>query len=322
MAYLANRGDDMEMRHLKLAFDLGRTRFVFYSPRDRESVKNVIADADVVVNLIGKYYETGQPMLTNTFPYIKYRTNYSFRNANVDVAYTIADVCREMQVDHLVHVSSASASPTARSEWSRTKYEGELAVREAFPWATIIRPTQMFGYQDRFLNWFANCAKWYRCIPLVDGGTDILTQPVWVGDVAKTILRVCDDAETFAGRDVDCFGPNDFSYHELATFVNQIVDSDTEKPVIGIPYPIFRRMGKVMQWVRDPLITADWVDVMSENFLPRMAPEDYAKQTDEKTKVLTMADFGITAEAIEKEAFLSLHGYRKGGRFHRMDGYH
>ena len=55
MTYLANRGDDMEMRHLKVNYDLGRTRFVFYSPRDTESIKEVISDADVVVNIIGKY---------------------------------------------------------------------------------------------------------------------------------------------------------------------------------------------------------------------------------------------------------------------------
>ena len=44
MAYLANRGDDMEMRHIKTQFDLGRCKNVFYSPRDIDSVKEVIAE--------------------------------------------------------------------------------------------------------------------------------------------------------------------------------------------------------------------------------------------------------------------------------------
>ena len=192
MSYLANRGDDMEMRQLKVNFELGRSRFVLYSTRDVDSIKEVIADADVVVNMIGKYHETGKPVTTSSFPYIKYQPNYTLYDTNVTIARTLAEVCKVMQVDHLVHVSSASASPLSKSEWSRTKYEGELAVRDAFPWATIIRPTQLFGRMDRLLNWFARMQTWNRMVPLVDGGK-ALTQPVWVGDVAKTILRVCDD---------------------------------------------------------------------------------------------------------------------------------
>ena len=56
--YMPNRGDELEMRHLKPMFDLGRSWLPFYSPRDKDSIRNVIADADVVVNLVGKYYET------------------------------------------------------------------------------------------------------------------------------------------------------------------------------------------------------------------------------------------------------------------------
>ena len=68
------------------------------------------------------------------------------------MAQTIAEVCKEMQVDNLVHLSSASASPDSKSRSSRIKYEGELAVKEAYPWATIIRPTHIFGKDDLFLS--------------------------------------------------------------------------------------------------------------------------------------------------------------------------
>lgn len=58
MTYIGNRGDDLEMRFLKPMFELGRSRIEFYSPRDRDSIAQVIADADVVINCIGKYYGT------------------------------------------------------------------------------------------------------------------------------------------------------------------------------------------------------------------------------------------------------------------------
>lgn len=319
MAYLANRGDDMEMRHLKVQFDLGRSKNVFYSPRDIESVKEVIADADIVVNMIGKYYESGQPIQIPKFPYFKYDINYSFHDANVKIPYMLAELCKEMQVDNFVHVSSASANPESKSEWSRTKYEGELAVKEAYPWATIVRPTQIFGRSDRCTKWFANVSLAYRCVPLVDDGK-ALTQPVWVNDVAQTILAICDNPAKFEGREVDCFGPEDYSYKELAEFVNAITERN--QPHFGVPHSVARKAAELLQYMRDPSFTPDTVDQMAENFLPRMTQSEYDAQLDEATKILTMKDLGIIATPVEKEAFSYLHAYRFGGHFYRTEGYH
>ena len=243
MAYFGNRGDELEMRHCKLSFDLGRSRFVFYNPRDRDSIREVIADADVVVNMIGKYYETGQPVTTNTFPFVTYRQNYSFEETNVDIPRTLAEICLEMQVDNFIHVSSASASPNAISEWSRTKYAGEQAIKEVYPWATIVRPTQIFGKDDRLLHWFARMAQWHRAVPLLDGGHS-LTQPVHVSDVARTIQKICDDPGKFVGRQVDCFGPTDYTYLELANFVNDITERD--RPIFNMPRWYYRKMAQVL----------------------------------------------------------------------------
>jgi NADH dehydrogenase (ubiquinone) 1 alpha subcomplex subunit 9 len=310
----------MDMRHLKTQFDLGRCKNVFYSPRDIDSVKEVIADADVVVNLISKYHETGQPVQTSTFPYVKYETNYSFHDMNVKIPAMLAEVCTEMQVDYFVHVSSASANPDSKSEWSRTKYEGEMAVREIYPWATIIRPTQLFGSRDRLTQWFAKAAFTYRFVPLVDDGK-ALTQPVYVNDVAQTILAVCDDAGKFVGRDIDCFGPTDYTYKELAQFVNDITDRNV--PQISLPYGIARQLSEVLQYQREPLLTPDTVDQWTEDFVPRLKDQAaYDAQTDDATKILTMKDLGIVPTRIEKEAFSYLHAYRFGGHFFRTEGYH
>lgn len=319
MAYVANRGDDLELRHLKTQFELGRLRYVFYSPRDVDSVREVIADADVVVNMIGKYYESGQPVQIPKFPYVSYQINYSFHDTNVKIPAMLAEVCKEMQVDHFVHVSSASANPDSVSEWSRTKYEGEQAVREIYPWATIVRPTQLFGRTDRLTKWFANLLHRYPVVPLVNGGTS-LTQPVYVHDVAKAIFAVCDDSEKFAGRDLDCFGPNDFTYKELLEFVDDIVDKNRLQ--IDVPYSVLRKMSEFLQYRRDPLFTPDTVDQMIENFLPRMTQAEYDAQPDNDKKILTMKDLGIVPTPIEKIAFGYLYQYRKGGHFFRVKGYH
>lgn len=300
-------------------FDLGHTRFVFYNPRDVDSMREVIADADVVINLISKPYESTQPIQTNKFPYIGFQTNFSFEDVNVKIAKQIAELCVEMQVDHLIHVSSANARPDHPSAWARTKYLGEQAVKETFPWATIVRPTQLFGTEDKFLHFYANFAKTFGFIPLIDKG-QALTQPVWAVDVAKTIMRITDNPRKFEGRTVDCFGPSDYTHDELARFVLDLTEQSS-KPIVPFPKPVYMAMAKAMGNQAMISMNEDIAKVWAEDFLPAMTAEEYKAQP-ESNRILTMADFGITATPIEKEAFSYLHRFREAGHFGRVDGYH
>jgi NADH dehydrogenase (ubiquinone) 1 alpha subcomplex subunit 9 len=318
MTYLGNRGDDLEMRFLKPMFELGRSRFTFYSPRDRDSMAEVIADADLVVNCIGKYYETKTLATKESFPYADYKVNYSFKETNVDIPKTIAELCTEMQVDNLIHVSSINASPDSTSVWAQTKFEGEVAVKEAYPWATIVRPSQLFGVEDNFLNWFAYMGARAPVIPLMEGG-HALTQPVYAIDVADAIQRIIDDPEKFEGRTVDCFGPQDYSYKELAEFVCDITHQKTK--TFDLPKDVGRLVGKGMNLMGKPKLTPDMIELWSEDFLPSMTQEEYdAMPTSEK--IYTMKDFGIKATPMEKIAFNYLHRFREGSHFDTSAGYH
>lgn len=299
-------------------FDLGHTRFCYYSPRDVDSMRNVIADADIVINLISKHYESHQPVQTDKFPYIGMQKNFSFQDVNVGIAKQIAELCVEMQVDHLIHVSAAGVSADHPSEWARTKFEGEQAVRETFPWATIVRPTQLFGTEDRFLHFFANMAKFYRMVPVIKDGQS-LTQPVWVVDVAKAIHRITDDPTKFEGRTLDCFGPSDYTHEELAKFVLDI--AEISRPVVKLPEQAFMMLAKFLARQDLVLMNEDLAKVWGTDFIPEMTPEAYKSQEAED-KLLTLEDLGITATPIEKEAFHYLHRFRVAGHFGRVDGYH
>lgn len=318
MTYIANRGDDMEMRFLKPMFELGRSRFKFYSPRDKDSMAEVIADADLVINMTGKYYETKQLVEKKGFPYFDYTYNYTFQETNVEIPKMIAELCTEMQVDNLIHVSSINASPDSKSTWARTKYEGEMAVKEAFPWATVVRPSQMFGHEDRLLNWFALLAARLPAVPLFEGG-HALTQPVYAVNVAEAIQKIVDAPEKFEGRTVDCFGPQDYSYKELAEFVFDITSQET--PTVDVPRDMAKIGAKGFNLLGHPLMTPDMVDLWSEDFIPSKTQEEYDDMTA-KEKIYTLKDFGIKATPIEKIAFSYLHRFREGGHFKLEKGYH
>uniref|UniRef100_A0A7S2VZI2 NAD-dependent epimerase/dehydratase domain-containing protein n=1 Tax=Eucampia antarctica TaxID=49252 RepID=A0A7S2VZI2_9STRA len=319
MTTMGNRGDDMEVRFLKPMFELGRSKFEFYSPRDRDSMAEVIGDADIVINMIGKYYETKALSNIEKFPYLEYKTNFTYKETNVDIARTIAELCTEMQVDNLIHVSSMAATPDTTSEWAKSKYEGELAVKEAYPWATIIRPTQLFGPEDRFLNWFANAANMYPVVPLIDGG-HALTQPVYMADVAAVIEKVVDNPEQFEGRQIDCFGSNDFSYKELAQFVYDITGQ--EPSLFDTPKSVALSVAKLLQYQGRPMITPSLVELWNQDYIPPMTQEEYDAEPESENKVYTMKDLGIEATLIEKIAFSYMHRFREGGHFILAKGYH
>ena len=77
------------------------------------------------------------------------------RRVHVDGARNVAEAAAAAGVRALVHVSAIGADAASPSAYGRTKGEGEAAVRAAFPAATILRPSIMFGREDQFINRFA-----------------------------------------------------------------------------------------------------------------------------------------------------------------------
>lgn len=169
-----------------LVYQLGLMPF---SPRDRESIYEAVKKSDVVINLIGKHYETKHLVPTRRTDGTLSRVNYDFEEVHATIPRVIAEVAKEAGVPAFIHVSSLSADPNSKSKWSRTKAAGEAAVREVYPDSVIVRPATIFGPEDRFLNWIAETMARAPYFPLLNGGST-LVQPVYAVDVGKAIFRI------------------------------------------------------------------------------------------------------------------------------------
>ena len=123
----------MEVRHLKPMFDLGQLGLMPFSPRDKESIYEAVRKSDVVINLIGKHYETKHFVPTRRADGSLSRVNYDFEEVNVTIPRILAEISKEAGVESFIHVSALAADPSSASKWARTKAAGEDAVREAFP---------------------------------------------------------------------------------------------------------------------------------------------------------------------------------------------
>lgn len=112
--------------------------------QDEESIEKAVRYSNVVINLVGRDWET---------------KNFKFKDVHVEGARRLARICREAGVQRFIHVSAlnASASPephllSTGSNFYRSKHLGEKAVLEEFPNAVIFRPADIYGQEDRFLR--------------------------------------------------------------------------------------------------------------------------------------------------------------------------
>eukprot|EP01102_Stenamoeba_stenopodia_P012881 TRINITY_DN4103_c0_g1_i1.p1 TRINITY_DN4103_c0_g1~~TRINITY_DN4103_c0_g1_i1.p1 ORF type:complete len:327 (-),score=68.20 TRINITY_DN4103_c0_g1_i1:145-1125(-) len=231
------RGDETSFRHLRVMGDLGQIIPVEYSIRNQESIELAVSRSNVAINLVGRQWKT---------------KNFSIKEANVDSAYSIAKAAKKSGIERFVHVSSVSASPNARSEFGKAKYEAELAVRDVFPEATILRVATLFGSEDRLLNRYISL-KWPFIPVLTDGGKE---QPLFVADLANAISKVVTDQKNqFAGKTLDLAGPQVYEHTELIDYVvNTLGVKKWKQPISSAQA---RLISGVTDYLRNPKFTSD-----------------------------------------------------------------
>lgn len=123
----------------------------------------------------------------------------------------------------MIHLSALNAEPNPEghilkggSNFLRSKYHGELAVRDEFPEATIIRPADIYGSEDRFLRYYAHVwRRQFRSMPLWYKGERTVKQPVYVTDVAQAIVNCAKDPDT-AGKVYQAVGYDIIKKPQLA----------------------------------------------------------------------------------------------------------
>ena len=172
--------------------------------RDEGAVASALAGASGAVNAVALYAERGG--------------RDTFRAVHVEAAARMARLARAAGVERLVHVSGIGADPASASGYIRARGEGEAAVREAFPGATLVRPSAMFGPDDRFLTTLARLLRTLPVYPLFGRGRTRL-QPVHVEDVAEAIARVLAGAPGAGHPCYELGGPRVYSYAELLRVV-------------------------------------------------------------------------------------------------------
>ncbi|KAG0460472.1 hypothetical protein HPP92_020367 [Vanilla planifolia] len=286
------RGSEDSPRHLKLMGDLGQIVPMKYNPRDEKSIKAVMAKANVVVNLIGRDYET---------------RNFSFEEVNHAMAEHLALIAKEHGgIIRFIQVSCLGASASSPSRMLRTKAAGEESVLQAFPEATVLRPATLIGTEDRILNRWAQFVRKWTFLPLVAGGSTRI-QPVYVVDVAAAIIASLKDDGSSMGKIYELGGPDIYTLHELAELMFDMV---REWPrYVNVPFPVAKAIASPREFflnkVPFPLPTPTIFNLEEINAL--------TVDTVVSENASTFRDLGVAPHKLKGYPVEFLTCYRKDG---------
>jgi NADH dehydrogenase len=232
--------------------DRGRTLFGVDDPHlrsleadihDERSVGDALAGAYAAVNAVGLYVEHGQE---------------TFDSVHVQAARRIADQAGRVGVERFVHISGIGSDAASRSLYIRKRGEGELAVRAAFPGATLIRPAVMFGPEDAFLTTIVGLLRRLPIYPMFGRGRTRL-QPAYVEDVAEAIARELQRAPTDA-MTYECGGPRVYAYEELLRSI--VREAGLERTLVPLPFPAWHALAWGAEMLPHPPITRNQVELM------------------------------------------------------------
>lgn len=211
--------------------------------RDEKSLRVALKGSDIAINAVGILYPSGKQ---------------TFKAIHTEAAENIANAAQVEGVSQLVHISALGVDKATTSAYARSKLDGEKAVMAAFPNATILRPSVVFGAEDKFLNLFARMAQLSPALPLIGGGKTKF-QPVYVGDITEAVLAVLSKPET-KGKTYQLGGSRIYTFKEILQFILTTIDK--KRCLIPIPFAIAKLQGFAMQQLPMPMLTLDQVKLL------------------------------------------------------------
>ena len=290
---LAERGDVLtvggrnaaDAKFLRLKGDVGQVGLVNLSITDENLLSAFVANTDTVVNLVGILHEGGRQR---------------FDMVHHVAPARLARLAREAGALRFIHISAIGADPRSTSLYARTKAAGEAAVRDAFPTATILRPSIVFGPEDQFFNRFAALAMVSPVLPLIGGG-DTRFQPVYVGDVADAVVRCIDDPAT-AGRTYELGGPKVYTFRALVELL--LAETRQKRLLLDISFGLAKFKARLLSLLPNPPLTPDQVEMLKRDNIV-------------SSGAMTLAALGITPTPIEAILPSYLDRFRRGGWYAR-----
>ena len=241
------------------------------------TVERAVEGADAVINLVGVF-------------------KGDLEAVHVQGAGKLAAAAKKAGAKALVHISAIGVDAESESTYSQTKACGEQAVRAAFPKATIIRPSTVFGPEDDFTNRFAAMAD-LPLLPVIAPRSRF--QPVYVRDLARAIADAALAPGVHGGKTYELAGPEAMSMRELNERIAKMAGCTPD--LIEVPDFVAAGIAMFGFLPGAPLSRDQWLMLRKDNVPSGKLPG--------------FKEFDITPTPLGAVASEWLGRFKKGGRF-------
>ena len=250
---------------------------------DQESVKQVLKNCDLAINLVGILYETRKQ---------------KFNQIHSQFPHLLSNLCNELGTKNLIHVSALGVRERHTSQYMQSKLQGEKNIQDNFKPSVILRRSVVFGPSDKFFEKFASIAQFSPFLPLIGGGKTKFA-PIYVGDVAKAIVKSL-ELNNSQTKIYELGGPENYSFKELMEIL--LAEIKKKRFLISIPWSFAKFQSYFLQMLPNPLLTPDQVELLKYS---NVVSGDYP----------TLKDLGVSGTPIHSILPKYIYRFRTGGQF-------
>ncbi len=265
--------------YLKPQGSLGQVQFVRCNTTRAADLAGAMVGADLAINLVGAFAGDLD----------------AIQGAG---AGRIAAAASAAGASAFVHISAIGANLESTVPYARSKADGEAAVLAAFPAATILRPSILFGPDDTFLNMFASLISRLPALPVFAPTAKL--QPLFVDDAALAAVHALTNPAAYGGRIYEIAGPELLTMLEL----NQRIAAAQARRRLFVPLPdvVSGGIASLTGWAPGaPLTTSQWKLLQPGNFASGQFPG--------------VKDLGLTPRPLSLFLDRWMLRYREHGRF-------
>ena len=251
---------------------------------DEKKIRELFKKADVCINLVGILYEK--------------KKGNTFKNIHSLFPSLLAKLCKEYNLEHLIHLSALGINDAKDSNYAISKLEGEKNILDNFTQTTILRPSIVYSSSDNFSTQFMTLLNRLPIFPLYYSGKTKF-MPIHCSDLTDIIYYVI--SKDINSKIIECAGPEILTFKEILQTLLKLIDK--KRLLLPLPLHVARVSAKFFQLFPQPLLTEDQLRLLKyDNIL-----SDKYKSNNE---------IGIPSKLLFKEEVKKYcHMWRDGGQF-------
>lgn len=203
--------------------------------RDAASLERAVQGVETIISA----------MQFPNYPIEDKRRGHTFEEVDARGNERLVAAAKQAGVRQYIYLSGAGAAKDGQYHWLRAKWRAEEAIRASGMTYTIIRPSWVYGPDDKSLNKFVAFARLLPFVPVIGSGDQQL-QPVFVNDVAEAVVASV-TAPSAANQTFEMGGPDRLTMNELIAIMLSVMGK--KKPKLHSPAFLPRLAGAALQLV-------------------------------------------------------------------------